>query len=93
MWIFSESCSFLSRLNGVIILKGMFPRSMGQYFFFSVVFSYIDSIFFVTCLKTTLYGRTITISVCSVSACQGVTDLINEFYVLLTVHPGTTLSK
>ena len=34
MWIFSESCSFLVRLKGVIILKGMFPRNMGQYFFF-----------------------------------------------------------
>ena len=63
------------------------------FLFLAVVFFYIDSILFVTCLKTTPYGRTNSISVGSVSACQGVTDLINEFYVLLTVHAGTALGK
>jgi len=38
MWIFIEFCSFLARLKGVIILKGMFPRSMGQYLFFVCCF-------------------------------------------------------
>jgi len=32
--IFSKSCGFLARLKGVIVLKGMFSRRMGQYFFF-----------------------------------------------------------
>jgi len=59
----------------------------------TVVFFYIGSILFVTCLETTPYGRTNSKSVDSGSACQEVTDLINEFYVLLTVHPGTTLGK
>lgn len=80
-WFLQFSCPIERRYDSE---RNVSKKCGSIFLFLSVVFFYIDSILFVTSLKNTLYGRTSRISVGSVSACQGVADLIETTFFKYT---------